>query len=525
MNQVRIALIAGVLVAFPARPAPQDAGTRPGHLVTLNVVALDAHGKPVTGLEASDFRIVDQRKQQKISVFRRSEDAVLKQDEPLGPHQFSNRRGVALPHVTVILFDVLNTPMAEQGYTKNQLVRTLQRMESANSLYFYLLTVNGLYPVRGLPDGETETTPADWTRDAQKIVDNALSRVMLMNPGMYPEDRVRSTFFSLEALANRLAAVTGRKNIVWITRGVPISIGPNRSITGDFQDYEPLVRQMSSTLQEANVAIYTVDDAMASMARVSSVQLPDAAAGRGRGDSAGLAGSDAPNITSRQGGLGSMETLEQFAKLTGGRANFSNDPGAAVKQAMEEARFSYLIGYDPGEENWDNKFHKLQVTCSRRGVKVQAREGYYAIPPSSLLAGQEQAAIDAASLSPFDATEIAMRVTVSPSASAARGTHFQIHTDLNDIVLHPSGESYSGQLSLSLVQYLADGRMSVSPPSGFQFRLSADKYEEARKRGVDLSKDWQMTDGVIKARLILFDYGSKNTGSIAIPISESDRKP
>jgi len=523
-------LIAAALGLSPARPAQQDAEPHSSNLITLNVVALNSHDAPVADLTADDFQVTDHGKKQKIRIFRVNEDVASKPEPPLAPHQFSNRRGVSLPHVTVILFDVLNTPMTEQGYMKNQLGKALQSIAAGNHLYMYLLTINGLFPVRGLPDGETDPGPGILGQDAQKIVDRALSHVMMMNPGMYPEDRVRSTFLSLEALGGRLASITGRKNIVWITRGVPIEIGPNRSVTGDILDYEPLIRQFSWSLQQANVAIYPVDDGMASMQSASRVSLPDIASGGatspgGRGSPNGAFGDpNTPDISSRQGGMRSMDTLQQLANLTGGRANFSNNVGAALKQALEDAQFSYLIGYYPPDENWDGKFHKIQVTCTKRGVRIQTRQGYYATPPATLLEGQQQMAFDAASLSPFDATEIGLRVTVSPSDTVSRGAHFQIHSDLSDIVLHSADGKYSGQFASALVQYMADGRMSMATPTPFKLEMTPEQLEEAKKVGIGWVRDWRIDDNVTKIRIILFDYSSKSTGSISIPIAEADRR-
>ena len=76
--------------------------------------------------------------------------------------------------------------------------------------------------------------------------------------------------------------------------------------------------------------------------------------------------------------MGSIDTLDQFAEMTGGRPDDGKDIGAAVRQAINDARTSYQIGYYPPEKNWDDKYHKLRVTCTRKGVRIQAKTGYYA---------------------------------------------------------------------------------------------------------------------------------------------------
>jgi len=233
--------------------------------------------------------------------------------------------------------------------------------------------------------------------------------------------------------------------------------------------------------------------------------------------------------TSRNGGLGSMDTLTQIAGLTGGRASFSNDSAAAIKQALEDARFSYMLGYDPSDNNWDGKYHKIQVTCTRRGVKIQTKQGYFATPPLTLENGLEQAAVESASVSPFDGTEIGLRVKVTPSDKVARGIHLQTRIDSNDILLQRSGGNdatkYSGQLSVTLIQYDSSGRMFTSPTAGYKMQLTPEQRERALATAFDIGRDWKVEDNITKVRLIVFDAGSKSIGSVTLPLADGDRSP
>src|ERR1039457_4339644 len=91
-----LALAASGLLAQAPTPGPQ---------VRLSAVALDAGGQPVTDLTADDFKIVDQNKAQTIFFFHepRKHPAV-----PLESLEFSNRTSGVTPHITVILFDLMN---------------------------------------------------------------------------------------------------------------------------------------------------------------------------------------------------------------------------------------------------------------------------------------------------------------------------------------------------------------------------------------------------------------------------------
>ena len=72
---------------------------------------------------------------------------------------------------------------------------------------------------------------------------------------------------------------------------------------------------------------------------------------------------------------GDLPTLEQFADLTGGKV-YANDLEKAVKEVMAASRSGYVIEYDV--PRLDGKYHKIRVTCSRKGVRLQVKQGYYA---------------------------------------------------------------------------------------------------------------------------------------------------
>lgn len=374
------ALAAAMICRLPAADAPKR--------VTLNVIAVDGKGNPVTDLKDSDFRVMDRGKPQQIdSVSHR--DTRLQPDAPLGPNEFSNRPRGGVGPATVILFDLLNEHLDARGPAWNQLVQTLQPLPSSSGLYLYLLTLEGrLYPVHGLPDNEKEADPggpAPWTRQIKPLLDGAMHAVFRVRPvdiDQFVDVRINLTYQNLRWLAARMAGIPGRKNIVWITHGIPIALSP--AVTGtDWFDYTPYLRQLSEELDRANVSIYPVQ------------QIPPGTAMPGTQEA-------------QYSGLGSEATLQDFARYTGGLTNSSSDIRVAIRQAMNDVRTSYQVNYYPTPQDWDGKFHKVRVTCARKGVHIQTKEGYYAWPDERLdERGQEQA-VEQAVTAQFDAAEIGL---------------------------------------------------------------------------------------------------------------------
>lgn len=493
-------------IALALAPQRPEQAPPPSAQVSLNVVALDAKGQNVLDLTAADFQVLDNGKPQSIVSFRRHQ-AGQPQSAPLGPRQYSNRSAAGLPHATVILFDLMNMRFEDRAYVFNQLSHSLQQFESSAYLYLYLITVNNtLYPVRGLPGNQGETADqGPWTGDIQARLNEAIKATFGMRPiDLDIDTRVRATFSTLSMVAARLAAVPGRKNIVWITHGVPISLAPNRTLTGDWIDYTPYVRQLSNTLDRADTSIYAVQQSPP-----GSLQNQGADMGRS------LPGESAP--ASPMAGMGSEETLAEFASLTGGRAYQNNDIVGAIKQAVNDAKQSYLLSYAPPPENWDGKFHKLRVTCRRKGVKLQTRQGYYAFAEQGASGKQVQDAMEAAILSPFDAAEVGLRATSSLLTADAPAVHLEIRIDLADVKLTPEAGAFTGQLAVRFVEYQSDGAMRQSKPATLSLHLTPEQRGEALKEGYVLTQDLSVSPQTQKIRVIVFDDESAAIGSLSIP--------
>jgi VWFA-related protein len=473
-------------------------------LLDLNVVALDNHGQAVTDLTADDFQIVDAGKPQKISFFRRNVDSSGQSQAPaLGPNQFSNRANGVSPNAVVILFDILNMGYAARGMAANEIVRNLGAIDSADSLYLYLLSVDGkFFPVHGIFPGEgpaPQPPGAPWTRQIKPLMDGGLRAVMgFRSPDIDVFVRINMTLSALQALGGELSAIPGRKIIVWITDGVPVALGEMRSDTGFPVDFTPQIRQLSEVLERSNIALYPVRQIML-----------------GRGDDIGDNSGGAGATGGADTGLQSIATLNLFADFTGGRRSTDKDIGGAVKQAMADLHFSYQIGYYPPSSNWDDKFHKLRVTSKRKGLRIQSKMGYYAW--KSAAGNRTQQAFTATAAAPFDAEEIGLRATVSADAENTDSRLVKLRIDARDIALSQEGDRYTGQLRIMSVGYQPTGLIASSPVAPLDIDFSAAERDQALRDGIDITEKLTASKGESKFRVMVFDRGSNAVGSVTIP--------
>lgn len=379
---VVLAIAHGAQMLPPAQNPPPDGSlvrrgpeTLDPRMESLNVIVLDSHGLPVTDLTAADFQVTDAGKPRSISYFRVNDRKALGEREgSTGLREFSNGTGLKRPGATVILLDFLNLGFSARGMAITDLEKQLTQIESPGSLYLYVVTVDGaLIPVHGVPQPlspsvaaapPSEPAPASppWTAEIKPLLEStvqAVSRFRNFEIDVFV--RTQLTLRVLDTLGAQLAAIPGRKNVVWITDGVPVALGEHRSDTFEPIDFTPQLRTLSDALDRSYVALYPVRQNMLGSADGIGAMSDGAGATGGAGT-----------------GLESIATLELLADLTGGRRSADKDIAGALQQSRRDLAFSYQIGFYAPPETWNDNFHKLRITTKRKGVRVQAKSGYYA---------------------------------------------------------------------------------------------------------------------------------------------------
>jgi VWFA-related protein len=487
-----LAARAGMLLAtvgFCGQIPPLD--QIPPKLVKLSVIATDNRGRPVDDLTASDFRITDAGKPQSLTLFRHR-DNQRQQTLRLEPGEFSNRTSANIPHATLVLFDLLNNSFAERGAAQANLIRGLQSLDSAENLYLYLLTLDGRLEAVHAMSGPAGTAAAlagaaPWTRDS-KAIEQAINRIVgLRRTEININARVRMTYRLLEDVAGLLAGVPGRKNIVWITHGVPISLGAQGTIgVSEPVDYRPQLQRLTATLDRIGVSIYAVQPTPPGMTLDGSLA-----------------------------GTGSEETLQRFAELTGGTVKSSGDIGAVVRQAMNDVRTGYLLGYTPPLDSWDGKFHKLNITAARKGVRLQFKAGYVALKDA---VNDERETLEAALTSSFDAAEIGVQAKLAPE-SGGNTMRLQCRIDPADIQFTQTGAQFTAHIALQGEGIRANGDMEQTPIMPLDINLNAEQRAGVFLKGIEFAKVIPVNAAWTRVRLSVLDRGTHAVGSVTIPLS------
>jgi VWFA-related protein len=168
---------------------------------------------------------------------------------------------------------------------------------------------------------------------------------------------------ALRTLADALRPIQQKKAIIYFSAGM------QRNGT----DNQVELRAAVNAAVRSNVAIYPVD------ARGLQTIVPGGyARQRSQG---GIGAFSGPNVTNQFTQLAAQqETLTTPASDTGGTAfTDTNDFGEAFTRVLKDISSYYILGFATTNPNRDGRFRRLSVRVrNRAGLKVEARDGYYA---------------------------------------------------------------------------------------------------------------------------------------------------
>ncbi len=470
-------LCALALFACASFTQAQTPAAGAGPMVQLNIVALDSEGKPVGDLTADDFKVTDQGTAQRV-VFLHNDASI---NPAPGANEVSNRASGAVPHSSAIVFDLMNVKnMIDIKAVWHNLSNWIPQLESGESVYFYLVTVDGIltpmHPVGGNA-GDDKT----WPKQFDKVLDKTMKSARTVRPaGMSDEEVVKKSYVALETVANQLATLPGRRDILWITNGMPNIWKPDTPCNGEWVECALYVPHLSVTLDKAKVQVNIVS--------YTSSPNPDF-----------------------------NRDADLMSGLTGARPYFGEEIGKVLAQVARDSANSYTLYYEPPQDKWDNKFHKVKVTCERKGVKLQTKQNYYALPDTRPLPARQQAALVAAFQSPFDTPDLGLRGSFAP-VPGGQAVHLQLRVNPADLLMREQGGNFEDQLTLVVADYGASGLIGTPSMANVNVHMTREQRDAAVKDGVPAALDHPITPAVQKIRVLVLDQGSSTVGSVTIPV-------
>jgi len=535
-----ISLIIVIILLCPAQEPVIRVNTR---LVQVSVLVHDHGGRPVTDLKQDDFTLFDRGKQQRIAFFSMySEDAVRSTSTARPPNVFSNRGGDDVnipPSVTIVLMDALNTAADDQQQVRDGVISFLEHMRPEDHVALYGLghdlrvlhdftgsqerLLKALAKYRGRVPIELETAQAngpDSTGDDD--FDQFIQGMQAQMSDFINNDRALRTYAALEAIADHVSALPGRKNLVWISGGFPFTIGIDSSSPAPTsQPLDPLgatLRERHMFVEEglraaramsnANVAIYPVD------ARGTRIDRTETAASDARSSKRGIGAVIHTATPIDQ----NFDTMSQLADRTGGRTFFNtNDFAGAIARAVDDARVTYTLGFYPDGEP-DDKFHELRVKVNRSGSDVRYRKGYLDSREAAPAPDTWKAEVQRAMASPISSAEVGLEVTVEPDALKARTYKLRVRLNGPDLPLVQKQDAWTGNVDLQVTQFRPDGTVANAARSPLNITLPADRLRPVLERGLRLTLTMDAVKDVALAQVMVLDEAHGRIGSVRFPL-------
>src|ERR1700726_298691 len=266
--------------------------------------------------------------------------------------------------------------------------------------------------------------------------------------------------FPIDALKNlvtTLAGMSGRKAIVYVSDGLPMTVGedvfyavqskfPGTSIISESSEFDASRRLEELTAQaNANrVTFYTID---AGGLRVySATSAENATAGQG-------VYIDQINISNLQ------SSLQMMAEKTGGLYVINaNEVLPHLDKIAAAFTTFYSLGYPPPPPG-DGRFHKLSVKVKRKGITVRCREGYRDKSIESRMSDGTLAALQF----PFQANPLGLTLEFGHPSERKDGLYLvpiSVKIPLGKLTLVPREQGSTAKVRLFISAIAPDGRTS-----------------------------------------------------------------
>jgi VWFA-related protein len=358
---VFLVILGGTLLAgaqSPAQQSPAPIVRQPdpytlsvtAREVVFDVVVTDAAGHSVKALKASDFSLSEDGVPQTVlsltehSAMTPEALARLAPPQRLPANLFTSFQPQGNTNaVTVVLIDALDTPLDAQMYLREEMLQFMKTLPAGNVFAIFQLDAS-MHLVQG------------FTSDPQALLKALRSKRdlpslnTLRGPGpahYYAAQRKQLLNEGLRLMGSYLAAVPGRKNLIWFTGAVPhAALGLKGNPFPDSIDYNNQIEQAANVQSLSEVAIYPID------ARGVSICCSNGE---------------------------SHDQMDEVAARTGGEAyHDTNGLTDALREITATSSNYYTLAYAPTNPDWNAHHRSIELSVNAPGLTLLYRHGYYA---------------------------------------------------------------------------------------------------------------------------------------------------
>jgi VWFA-related protein len=464
----------------------------------VDVVAVDAKGKPVHGLKESDFTVEEDGNARPIRSFQkfgRDMPGMRRVSAKLPPNVYTNFQPVGA--VNIILLDYVNNGGPVEFHVREEAKKYVKAMAPGTQV-----AVIGLSKRM-----EILQSPTSNVTLLLNALDTPLAEFLVTADACGVQTVLdRETLRQLDVLAGYMSGIKGRKNLIWIYPK-PFTSAISLAFPNTCLDFSKELRMTYDKLEAAQVAIYPVKDGI------------------------GL-------------GQGTL-SMEAVAEETGGEAFYNlDDLQALMTRAIDRGANYYTLSYVPESLAYDGRYHSISVKVDRPDVRLIYRKGYSAEDTSPKAQGAGPTLMQVAmQLSAPTATQLLFDVRVAPSPVVGPSAEEQAAKDAGARRMLPSparalarydvlyavpasqiafaaGEdrTQSGSLEFDVAAYNAKGDLLKIVSQTLKLPLTAEEYGQFVKTPFQFFQQIDLPPGKMTVRVGVLDGVSNKVGTMEIPV-------
>ena len=215
-------------------------------MVTVPVIVTDSYGAHVHNLKKEDFTLLEDGKPQPLVSFEEFQESTRSpQHVSTRAAEFSNHflNEASPAQLTILVFDMVNTPIQDQNYARKELLKYLSESSSTGSpMCLVAFTRRGIHVIGDFTTDRKALAAGLQNMPAERQLVEEASREALpmdrkiaaLRQRQLEADQQREaselhtavliTLQAMQQIAQYCAGLPGRKSMIWATDGFPFSI-------------------------------------------------------------------------------------------------------------------------------------------------------------------------------------------------------------------------------------------------------------------------------------------------------------
>lgn len=507
-------------------------------------VIVQRGGKHLSGLTKENFTVLQDGKEQAIASF----ETVHVKGRSDTFNEFRNA-DQGTQQIIIIALDTLNTPVLDQAYFRGELIKFLKEARPSGNVFGLLeITRNGIRVIRDFTDDPKKVLAAFENRDASQPASNTgrvssladaqiaatarlsnasdddllAAQTQFNNTTQMKESEDRAIAFqdstaridslmSLQQLAQALKGLPGRKSMLLVGSGFQFMSG-TVALLGNTNEFRPTranaaINQHLYTwklLNDASVAVYPIDTRRTTN---TAFEVMDT--------SLKYSPTDQQKEIARQVDGQIIATFQAIAAQTGGKACFfRTDLGNCVREATEDSKDYYLIGFYTDKNNRKPGWHKIAVKSAEKAT-LRHRQGFVIadIDPNAVRQTDLQLALN----SPFAYTALPFSGRfLTPAPGPDKKIRFELRIPPQSLSILEA----DGQVNFDIVAIARGegGKEAAKVLQRFDKKLPPSAIATIKNEGISYSNLLDLSKGDYGVWFVVRDNMTGRTGSVVVPL-------